>query len=310
MKMSLHCEVVLLLAIDSIILFGSGTTMHIIYWLIAMIGFGLATGIAKHVSRNVWGSQTVLWRNTMGVPVILLLLVVFAWEPIGRQTALLIYGVGVVGYLPLLSFYTSLKYWNVWVLGPLSSTSTLITIGLSLLFLQESLSLWGILGVATIFLGIFLLTMDWKAMKSGVPLKGLLYVWWAIVGRGCIYFFFKIAVDASSPMWTVLLIESWVLTGSILHQLSKHRSLPSLVKDPSLLKSLIVMSVLANIWAIALNYGLWIWPVSVVTALFAWAPLITVFYGVLVYQEKVVSRQWIWVLGIVVGLILISGLVG
>lgn len=283
--------------------------MHIIYGLIAMLGFGLAWGVAKHLSCSIGSSQTVFRTRLIALPFLFLVLFVFAREPISISSVLMILGVWMLWYLPVYWFYKSLNYGDVWVLWPLASTSVGITIILSVVFLNEVVSGTAILGILALFLWVFLVGVDFKLLGNGLHSKAILYVSGAIIGWGLMYFFFKIAIDASSPMRTMCLIETWVLLWSLIHEYSAHKKVPAFTENKQVRKWLLAMVLVANIGGIAYNYGLQLWPVSVVSAVFAGSPLVTALYGFLVYQEKLWNRQWIGIWVLVCGLVLVSWVV-
>jgi uncharacterized membrane protein len=248
----------------------------------------------------------VRWSRLIAVPFLVLILVIFSRQPIEVSSALMILVAWIAWYLPLYRFYRSLNYGDVWVLWPLGSTAVGITIILSVVFLGEVVSGTALVGIVALFLWIFLVGVDFKSLGRGLHLKAVLYVSGAILGRGLMYFFFKIAIDASSPMRTMVLIESWVLFWSLIHEYGIHKKIPPFTKNKQVRIWLLAMVLVANIGGIAYNYGLQLWPVSVVSAIFAWSPLITALYGMIVYKEKLSNRQWtgIWIL--VCGLVLVS----
>jgi len=282
--------------------------MWVVYWLVAALWFWLASWISRNVSRAVWGPRSVLMKTMFGIPIILLVLL-FIPEQYTLKQFFTIVSIWVIWYIPLLSFYKSLQYWDIWVLWPIANTSTVVTILLSIFLLWEMVTWLQWWAITIIIIWVIILGLNIRSLKSWISSKWLLFAiiaacWWWFM-----YFMFKIYTDITWPIVTALCIELWVLIASLVHCLYKKESLGILKYWKNVLYGGIAMWVLANIWWIALNYWFSVSTVPVVAAVFACSPLVSSLYWVLVYKEKLWMKEWLSIFAIIAWLIILSWIV-
>ncbi len=101
-----------------------------------------------------------------------------------------IISVGVVSALVYYLFCKALEIGSVTLVSPITSSWSLITAVLGILFLQESAGIIKILSIILVIIGVIILSINWKAIKNKQFLStGVSYAILVALGWGVVYFY-------------------------------------------------------------------------------------------------------------------------
>jgi len=284
----------------------------IIFAIIAMIGFGFSNAIAKVPNQEIGYKKTVFYRAIFINILLFIVLLFFLKETnFSLNFILITLGIAFIGYLPLITFYKSLEVGKVGVVSPIANSSVIFTVFFSIIFFGERLSLLQGISILVILLGIILMSVNFKELKkshlfqmsSGVPYALITCFLW-----GLVFFLFKIPVNVIGPILTSFLIEFGILIYSTIHNLftNKFRKGTFLVKNKKMIWYTFFVALFGAVGAIFFNMGIKNYSVSIVAAITFANPLIATLYSKIVYKEKLLLRQYLALIIIVLGVVMIS----
>ncbi len=281
-------------------------------WIVFALLAALFSSIGNILSKRGLRYQDVYtvfwWRSFFTIPLMVLLLLI---NPI--PTIYLEFWKIIAWFVPtsVLVEYLVLKGFEkapVSLAFPFTAFTPLFTVISSLLILGEKPSLFGLLGILFIVLGVYLINLDIRKglltpLKKIITEKGLLYV---IIGGalwGTIVPFGKVAVRYSSPTFfsaTYLIIFALITTPIYFKKL-KTANIGLLKHWPSHLLNGTSTGLVVILNWLAVNGGL----ASYATALYQSRILITVLLGGLLLKESEIRKRGLSASLILLGLILI-----
>lgn len=280
----------------------------IFFGLIAMLGFGLSNAIAKVPIKEIGGEKTILYRNIFISLWLFLALVLFGQNAVfSVQYILIAVFIAIIGYLPLLFFYKALSLGKVGIISPVANSSTIFTVILSIIFFHERISMAQGLSIALIMLGIILVSLNIRDLKSSHIFKASSGVPYALVTSvlwGLVFFLWKIPVNVLGPILTSFIIEFVTMLCSAGYMFYKKQNFGSISNRA--LKYIFLVSLGGSLGSLAYNMGIKDADVSIVSAITFASPLIAALYGKFVFKEKLSKLQYLAIVFIVSGVILIS----
>jgi len=272
-----------------------------------MLGFGLSNGISQIPAKNIGSEGTIFFRNVFMSVFLLIILSFFISETNFSRTYILIaFFISFIAYIPLLTFYKALKLGKVGIIAPISNSSVILTILLSIIFFKESFGWMQLFSIILIISGILMISINFNDFKnshlfnisSGVPFALISFVLW-----GFSFFLFKIPVTVLGPILTSFIIEFGILIFSIINiKVSKNY-----LKFPhiNMLIYIFFVAFFGTIGILFYNLGIKILDVSIISVLSFANPLVSTLYGKFVYNEKLSMLQYIAILLILIGIIFI-----
>ncbi len=283
-------------------------SLGIIFGLIAMLGLGLNAALAKVPVLKIGGRKTIFFRNACTS--LLLFILLLPSVPVTNFSLayiLIAFFIAFIGYIPLLTFYKALKLGKVGVVTPISNSSVVFTILFSIIFFREYMSLTRLSSILLIIMGIIMISLNFKDMKnsqlfkisSGIPYALITCLLWGVV-----FFLFKIPVMVLGPILTSFIVEFGIMILSgISLAISKIRfSVP----DKRILIHIFFVALFGSVGNLFFNMGIEIADVSIVAALTFSNPWIATLYGKFVYKEKLTIPQYVAILLILTGIVLMS----
>jgi uncharacterized membrane protein len=112
--------------------------MAVVCGLLSMISYGLANVFSQPLARKLGVVQTLFLRG-IAVTLILAVGALTNYSDFNHyKDILLTLGLGIAGYLPLLTFTHGIKISRIGIVAPIAGTSPLITILLSFLISNSS----------------------------------------------------------------------------------------------------------------------------------------------------------------------------
>lgn len=279
----------------------------IIFGLLAMAGYGLASAIAQAPVKKIGAVRTIFFRNAMITLMIAPILLfdasenVLSWNYVAIALA-----ISAVCYVPFAAFYKALEIGKIGIVTPVANSSVIYTILLSVFFFNETLTQLQLYSIALIVGGTIIISIDFRDLKnsdifkfsSGVPLAILSSLLW---GLG--FFLFKIPVDVLGPILTSLIIEGGIAIYSGLHLFASGSFARP---DNTSMKQIFLVAFFGAIGTLAYTLGIKTYGVSIVAALAFASPLVSVLYARAVYRERLCIQQYAASAMMIAGIIFIS----
>lgn len=276
--------------------------------LVPMFGFGISNALQKLYVERLGPAKLITYRGLLIVSILLVYWIFnLSSSNLDIQQMLLGAFVAFVSYFGLFFLNKSLQTGKVGLVIPVSSSRVLISAGVGIVFLGEQISGLQLLMVGIIFVGVFVAVIDFKdlassnmfSFKSGVPYALLAALFWGIT--------FPLFGGFSALLGAALfsLISEFTVTlVSIVHQLLQKKSL-TLTKEELKLNwaGIAVIGLLGAIAAVFMNTAYATGYFSIVTAITAASPVVSILYGILVFKEKLSLQQLIAIIMIVVGIV-------
>jgi len=281
----------------------------IIFGLGALFCWGLCNSLAPAVIKKIGPIPTIFWRYLweaiIFVPIFLYFFQTFNFNWLYILLTIII---AFVGYIPVVTFYQALKVGKIGVVAPVAQSSAVITVILSVLFFQETLSPLQIFAIALIILGVFIMSINFADFKSSAILDKNSGLIWALVTCllwGVVFALFQIPINILGPILTAIVLE--IATGiyALITLKLKHQNL-KFIGDKKLLWITFLMGLFGAAAITLFNYGVQNYTVSLVVPVALANPLISIIYGRLVYKEHLAKQQILAASSIIAGIILIS----
>ena len=218
--------------------------------------------------------------------------------------------VGVLGGLGNSFLVRALQAGDLSVLGPINSYKSIISMFIGFFLLNETPTIWGILGVGLIITGSYFVlnTTDegfsWQLLKR----KEIQYRIWAMMLTAAEAIFVKKVVLASS---TTHAFFTWCWFGTffslILLLWSDKKDLQNNIKHIHLkhISSFFFLVLSIGVMIITTNYAFQQMPVGYALSLFQLSVIVNIFLGYKIFKEQEVYKKLIGALIMIVGSVII-----
>lgn len=286
------------------------SSTSIIFGIVAMFGFGLSNAISQVPSKEIGSRKTIFFRNIFVSILLLLILLFFLKESsFSIKYILIAFGISLIGYIPLVTFYEALRKGKVGIISPIANSSVIFTIIFSTIFFHESLSSIQLTSIILIVIGIILTSLNFRDVKashlfkvsSGIPHALITCFLW-----GLVFFLFKIPVMALGPILTSFITEFGIMLFSGINLGISKISFD--IPEKKILRYILFVAFFGAIGTLFFNLGIndKNSNLSIVAALTFASPLVTMLYGKFIYKEKLNIQQWVAIMLILMGIITIS----
>ncbi|MEI7579948.1 MAG: DMT family transporter [bacterium] len=283
----------------------------LIFPIISFIAYGLLNATSKPFVQKT-SPMVYLFYRGLGVTAVNLIIVIFTWKSLVFDPKTIIIGaiVSAISYIGLYAFTKGIEKGKVGVVVPLSSINVLITIFIAMLIFGEKLHLISILAILILFMGVVLSSIDFQEIRKikllnfqeGIPQSLIAGVVWGITFA----FFGKFSSVLGAYLFSLILEGSVFLC--ILVHISFQKINP--LKDWSIVKHNLPLYLITIISCVAgtlgMNLGFYYLNVSLVSAIKAASPLVSILYARSILKEKLSVQQWLSAILIVGGVVMLS----
>lgn len=278
--------------------------------LIGMLGYGTADFFAKKTINKVGSLKTAFWSQLIGAAI--LSLYFFIDPTLPHLTFSLLVAIFIFGFLDalgILLFYRGMEKGQVSIISPFFSSFAVINVLIAVFIFKETLGAAEMLGVALVILGTIFISVkvNIKQMRSLKFLSlsnGLSETALAVVIYGIYFPFWAILV--SNQGWLVIIILARMFLVLSLFALMGFQLVRITIPSRELLPGVSPVGFFGAIAALAVSLGLRSSYTSIVAPISAAFPLPTVILARTFLKERLSVIQTLGVIGIIVGLILIS----
>ena len=219
--------------------------------------------------------------------------------------------IGISGYL---FFFESIMDGQVVIAGTISAAYPALTVVGAMVVLSESLDVVQALGVVFIIGGVIALSYEPDpTAKHAITKRSLTFAFLAFAAWGLWSLTSKMAIDrvGAGNLFGFYIISS--LTAPLAYAwVRRVRPPTNIVENPTRPAWIYGAIALAfNVGgAYAYTYALQDGPASLVVPTSSAYPIVTVVLAVVILKEKIHKTQWIWLAGVLAGLILIGATMG
>src|SRR3989338_2309069 len=132
-------------------------SLGILFGIIAMLSWGVADFFAAKSVRKSGVFKTYFWIQAISLAVYsLIFLLFFEFPAISLMTFALIVICAFIGITSVMSFYKGLQVGIVSIISPIGASYAAVTVILSLIFLNETLTAFQVIGISLVILGAIL----------------------------------------------------------------------------------------------------------------------------------------------------------
>jgi len=284
--------------------------MGILFGIFSMLGWGIADFLGALSSRRIGYLLTLFWMQIAGF-LIALIYFLIKIPPFNITSILKFLPVLVLcGFLEAVAysaFYKGLKEGQVSLVSPIGSSWAFLTLVLGLIFLKEILSINQVIAVILIFSGIICASLSIKELREGriTTFKGVKEGLIAMLGWGALAFLMVSPAKALGWFLPVFILRLFTIL-FLLPFIFINRRLIKIIPHFSSFIPLIFIGFLDVVAFFAYAFGIRGEQVSIIVAIVAAFPLVTIVLARIFLKERLVLNQALGIASVITGLILIS----
>lgn len=277
--------------------------------LLAMIGWGTGDFIAASTSKEIGFYKTTFWSQLVSLILYLLaLLFFFNLKSVSIMAIGLIILTGFLSTIAFLSFYKGLEIGAPAIISPVSSSWSIVTVVLSIIFLGQKLTLLQGFAVFLVIVGGILTSFKWidlKKVNFKNPAKGLTFALLSALCSGIFFIFLDILKQELGWFLPLVLIRLAAVIFLTIYLLifRKDSSLP---KDKKINYWLILIGGFEFFAMMSYGFGINFQNTALVNPIAAAFPMVTVILSRLFLKEKLEINQFIGIGAVISALIIIS----
>lgn len=280
----------------------------ILFAIIALIGYGSGNIFGGLVSKKIKGYSSVVWFLLFSF-LISSLFVPFFWNEIkniNTQTWLIIILLNLMGVIPPVILYEGIRIGNASLVGTIAASFGALTAIFSVIFLNDKLSLFQIIAIAIIFIGLFISSIDLKSLniKNIITDKGVPYGLATMVLWGIYYTFIRIPVRQVGWFWPSYLGIVGILV-VLLYMWLKKIKLEKL-QNPKIISFAFLSALLVTMAIYAYNFAIIKGQTAVVAPIVGSYPILFITLCHFVFKDKLTKQQLIGVLITLLGIVTLS----
>lgn len=280
--------------------------LGVLFGIITMISWGLDKVCWKRVSSKL-NHYTMLLFNYFFMVLFLFIFSAMTknikW--ISLNDLLLVIFLGFLGFIAILLFFISFRFMQISMITALTTAYVPIAAIMAVFIFKESITLPLLIGTILVFIGIFLLSLtegklkikNWKIMLLLAAAISLIW--------GFIFPFLRIPINNMGAITASLYFEGFIMFFCLIYFLIKNKNYKFIVKKGNS-RWLILSGFLGAVGAVFYNFSLDHGLILIASPIASASLLITVLASWLFLKERLTKRQWVYILIILIGLILIS----
>jgi transporter family protein len=213
---------------------------------------------------------------------------------------------GIVSALSFFGFNQALRIGNASAVGAVSGSFGAVVVVLSLIFLKETLSVFQLLGIFIIFLGILLTLLNFNEIKKGQLFnnKGFYLSLLVMLGWGIYHAFIKIPVRQIGWFWPAFIATIAALAVYFLIGLKQSKSLKAMT--PKIYLYVFIAAGLFSLGEFAYNYGLLTGSASVIAPIAGAYPTLFVVLSRFFFKDKLNKQQTAGIITTLVGIVFLA----
>lgn len=277
-------------------------TSGIIFGLLAMIGWGLSDFFSKMAVQRVGGYKTLFYSYLSGSVVAIIFFIIFPqFSKITIFLAVLFLIEAFLNFLGYVFFYKGIEFEKISIISPIVAGYPVVIVLLSYFILNEILTLYQIIAFILMIFGLVLISIQKKITinyKRGVYLAIAAMLIW-----GVSIFLFGYLIKATH--WLFALALSRILSSIFISSFFKLKKL-SFSISKSIIPILILIGVVEIVGTIFYSIGVSVSSISLVSVISSLYPAMVIILARIFFKEKLNIHQKFGIIGMLLGLVLIS----
>ena len=284
------------------------TVIGIILAFVALLTWGFGDFFIQRAARQVGDWKTLFFNGVVGFAV----LTPFVWSSLPsltKQNLVLLVVVSIVTLVAALIDFEALKQGKIAIVEPILGAELPLTVGISVIFLNEILSGAQVLLIGVIFVGILLaitqhhshLHYHKRILEKGVLLAGI-----GMVGMALMNVLVGVTSREVSPLMTMWFIDVVLAAACGIYLVAKKELLKfphDLVRHPH---SLIGQSIFDNVAWVAFAGATTLIPIGIATAISESYIALAVLLGLTLNREHIKTHQKVGLVLAIGGVIVLS----
>ena len=282
-------------------------SLGILFGIIAMIGWGIADFFAAKSVRKSGVFKTFIWTQIIGLILFLVIFSLFFKFPILSFKALiLILIAGFLGFVPQLAYYKGLQIGAVSIISPIAASYAAIAVILSLIFLNETLTVLQAIGVSLAILGAVLTSFKFHDLIK-LRLKNFAtavkYAIIAMLGWGVLFVLIGILVSELGWFFPAFLVKMLIVLYALSYAGATKKNI-SFPKNAALF--VILIGLLESMAFLAFGAGVSLEYTAIVVPVSSVYPAITIILAQIFFKEILEINQKIGIAAVLLGMVLLS----
>lgn len=288
-----------------------GALTSVMFGAFSLFGWGVCDFLAALSSRKIGNVRSLFWMTGGGL-LLMLFFLPLSHLSIPSPTRLSWVMLITAGFMQAtggLAFYKALTVGKVSLASPVSASWSMWTVVLSVVFLGETLTRLQPYGIILVILGTILVSTNigelLKESKFIFSDPGVKFAVAASVLWGTSFVIYSPVVRTYGWLIPSILLRSLILISVVLWSIfmKTKLSFKPEKKDMMLLGVMSIVDVVAYFgYSLGLEKGL----TAIVSPVAAAFPLITILLARIILKEKPVANQFVGVVGIILGIILLA----
>ena len=279
----------------------------VLFGIIAMFGWGTADFIVANAVRKTNVLKTFLWSQITGIILFSVVFLAFFKLPMLSLFAIeIILIAGFLGVISYLAFYKGLQVGKVSIISPISSCWAAVTVILSLIFLNETLTKFQAYGVTLAITGAVLTSFKWHDLKK-LNLKNLATgVHYAIIAM-LSWGIYVVLISMLVPELGWFLPIFFIKAVAVLYLLAYFAIAKKEFSFPKNVATFVVLiGILETIAFLSLGVGISSEYTAIVAPIAAAFPAVTIILARIFFKESLDINQKIGIISVLAGLVLLS----
>ncbi len=282
-------------------------TTGILFGIIAMLSWGVADFFAAKAVRKSGVFRALLWSLIIGLIITLpIFLIFFEFPTITFSTMVIILITAFLGIISLLAFYKGLQVGNVSIVSPISASSVVVTVILSLIILKEKLTSLQAIAISLIIIGAVLTAFkfhDLIKLRLKNIAKGVEYAIIPFFAWGIIYILLDTLISRLGWFLPVFLLVTVEILFLLIYSGATKKDI-SFPKNVALF--VILMGLLEITGFLFIGSALNSEYTTIVAPISAAFPVITIILARIFFKEILELNQKIGIVSVLTGLVLLS----
>ena len=282
-------------------------SLGILFGIVAMISWGVADFFVAKAVRKSGVFKTFIWTQIIGLILFLVIFSLFFKFPILSFKALILILIAVfVGFIPLLAYYKGLQIGAVSIISPIAASYAAIAVILSLIFLNETLTVLQAIGVSLAILGAVLTSFKFHDLTK-LRLKNFAtavkYAIIAMLGWGVLVVLIGILVSELGWFFPVFLVKMLIVLYALSYAGAAKKNI-SFPKNAALF--VILIGFLESIGFLAFGAGVSLEYTAIIAPVSSVYPAITIILAQIFLKEILDINQKIGIAFVLLGLVLLA----
>jgi drug/metabolite transporter (DMT)-like permease len=282
-------------------------TLGILFGIIAMLSWGIADFFAAKAVRKTSVFKVYFWIQAVNLAALMVIfLLFFRFPALSFSTVILILITGLIGVVSILAFYKGLQVGTVSIVSPIAASYAVVTVLLSLIFLNETLTSLQAIAVSMVILGAVLTSFkfhDLIKLRLKKFAKGVKYAVIAMLAWGVLFVLLDILVSQLGwflPVFLIVIIE-------VVYLLAYSGTMKKSISFPkNIVLFVILVGILEAIAFLSFGYGITFEHTAILAPIISAFPAVTIILARIFFREILDINQKLGIVSILAGLVLLS----